>query len=304
MNQKSAHQLRIEIRPIRTLDELRQCIDVQISAWGMNPEDVTPLHVLKALIDNGGIVLGAFDENGRVVGFCWGFFAVSENGTIEYFYSHETGVREEFKNRGVGYLLKLAQRAYVLRRGVKLIKWTFDPAQSLNAYFNFAKLGVIAREFYENYYGELRDRINRAMPTDRFRVEWWLQSKRVIDRIERGVPPPSLSRVSSKLGEDLDVVLDVRITEKGFVAPSEPVLSSTKPYLLVAIPRSISELRDRDPDLALCWRLAIRKVMKHYVVAKKYTVCEYLYDKGSEYGYYLLTSIPVDKILEGEVPWS
>jgi len=32
--------------------------------------------------------------------------------------------------------------------------WTFDPLQSRNAYLNFAKLGIIVREYAADMYGE------------------------------------------------------------------------------------------------------------------------------------------------------
>jgi predicted GNAT superfamily acetyltransferase len=95
-----------------------------------------------------------------MVGFSWGFPVYSD--PKPYFYSHQIGVVEDMKYSGVGFDLKRAQREYVLRMGFDLIRWTYDPLQSLNAHFNINKLSVIARVFKQKYYGEIEDSINRG----------------------------------------------------------------------------------------------------------------------------------------------
>ncbi len=47
--------------------------------------------------------------------------------------------------RGVGYALKLAQRAQALDQGIHLVRWTFDPLVARNAWLNLGKLGAIGR---------------------------------------------------------------------------------------------------------------------------------------------------------------
>ena len=72
------------------------------------------------------------------------------------------GVKKEYRGTGVAVKLKLAQRKIALSQGLDLVVWTFDPQRGRNANFNFAKLGVICRKFYRNYYGTLRDEKTRA----------------------------------------------------------------------------------------------------------------------------------------------
>jgi len=91
----------------------------------------------------GGILLGAFDGNGEMVGFSIAFPAFIEEKL--YLHSHQLGVLEEKRLKGVGFKIKLKQREFALRRGYDLIAWTFDPLQGVNAYFNLRKLGVIVK---------------------------------------------------------------------------------------------------------------------------------------------------------------
>src|SRR5260370_36579885 len=88
-----------------------------------------------------------------------GFTALSRGRP--YHYSHITGVRRDYQSRGVGYALKLGQREYVLRRGLSLVKWTFDPLQAGTAFFNIAKLGGGCRTYIRNMYGARGDSLNR-----------------------------------------------------------------------------------------------------------------------------------------------
>jgi predicted GNAT superfamily acetyltransferase len=83
----------------------------------------------------GGQILGAYYGQ-KAVGFALAFPAILE-GRI-YLHSHMVGVVLDYRDRGVGRLLKLAQRDDALKRGIDLIEWTFDPLQLKNAHFNIA----------------------------------------------------------------------------------------------------------------------------------------------------------------------
>ena len=48
-----------------------------------------------------------------------------------------------FRNAGLGRRLKLAQREDALKRGIRLMEWTFDPLEIKNAFFNIEKPGAI-----------------------------------------------------------------------------------------------------------------------------------------------------------------
>jgi predicted GNAT superfamily acetyltransferase len=113
-------------------------------------------------------------------------------------HSHMLAVRESYRNRGLGRLLKLAQRDDAIQRGLELIEWTFDPLEIKNAWLNIVKLGVIVRRYYENHYGYTSSVLHQGLPTDRLVAEWWLKSKRVLDLLDRGQEP--LFQVERKIG--------------------------------------------------------------------------------------------------------
>ena len=78
--------------------------------------------------------------------------------------------------RSVGFALKVHQRAWCLRRGVRVIAWTYDPLIRRNAYFNLVKLGARPVEYLRNFYGAMDDAINGGTETDRLLVHWDLGS--------------------------------------------------------------------------------------------------------------------------------
>lgn len=184
----------VSIRQIETFAELRAVEELQKDVWGIPDIDVVPLTQLIAAKAAGGVLLGAFDGD-TLVGFVYGFVA-EEDGEMAH-HSHMLAVKHAYRNFNLGYKLKLAQREEVLAQGINLITWTFDPLQSLNAYFNFTKLGVICDRYMINFYGEEASSFLHQSGTDRFWVKWLLTSDRVIKRL--GSKKAELENPSDKL---------------------------------------------------------------------------------------------------------
>ncbi len=292
----------IAIRELKDPEEFEQAVEVQYSAWRMKDyREAVPAHMLKALADTSGLLLGAFDtETGELIGMAIGFYVCSNDGK-KYLYSHMVGVKEGLKYKGVGYRLKLAQREYALKNNVDLIMWTYDPAQSLNANFNINKLGVINRDFKINYYGEIRDGINIGMPTDRFKVEWWIRSPRVEKRISAG--PPKLD--FNTMIHDYGCKQAADIESKEDLPCIRTINTNLENYcVMVPIPRDINSIREASFEKALEWRLMLRQLFTYYILEKGYIVVEYLLDKEREVGYYVLVKEQdMKKILENNLPW-
>ncbi|MDQ2745698.1 MAG: acetyltransferase, partial [Acidobacteriota bacterium] len=85
---------------------------------------------------------------------------------------------------GIGAALKWAQREESLRRGVDFIKWTFQPVQSRNAFFNLEKLGAFVKHYEPNFYGTDYSTVggqtkNSGLDSDRLFAEWHLRSEKV-----------------------------------------------------------------------------------------------------------------------------
>ncbi|HET7288441.1 MAG TPA: hypothetical protein VFI71_13260, partial [Pyrinomonadaceae bacterium] len=120
--------------------------------------------------------IGAFDGD-TLVGFVYGFPSF-ERGQLAH-HSHMLAVKTAYRNFDLGRRLKLAQRDHVKEQGIELISWTFDPLQSLNAHFNFNKLGVIADRYLPNFYGEDAASFLHQTGTDRLWVSWFVEREPV-----------------------------------------------------------------------------------------------------------------------------
>src|SRR5580692_8197012 len=183
----SAVKQGIRIRTIEDAQEMSVCVELQQRIWGYAPLDTVPDQIFIVARKTGGQVMTAYDGDAPV-GFALAFAAMRDG--LTYLHSHMVGVLEEYQNRGVGRLLKLAQRDDALERGINLIEWTFDPLQLKNAHFNIEKLGAIIRHYIPNLYGRTSSPLHAGLPTDRLVAEWWVRSQRVED-ILAGNPRPS-----------------------------------------------------------------------------------------------------------------
>jgi predicted GNAT superfamily acetyltransferase len=163
------------IRDITSIAEMRLAEDLQKDVWGFEDRDVVPFSQLAAAREAGGVLVGAFDGS-ELAGFVYGFPGF-EHGRVTI-HSNMAAVRPEFRNQSIGYELKRAQRARALASGIDRITWTFDPLQSVNAYFNFAKLGVVSDRYLINFYGEETSSFLHSMATDRLWVTWNLHAER------------------------------------------------------------------------------------------------------------------------------
>jgi len=250
-----------EIRVIDSVDELHACEELQRHAWGFSGDlDVVPITQMVAALHSGGLVLGAFDPCGRLLGFCYGFVGRESSGEL-FHHSHMTAVVESARASGVGARLKWAQRRAVLAQGIDRIVWTYDPLESLNGYFNFTKLGVVARRYWRNLYGETSSELHRGSPTDRLRADWHLSSSRVRERA-RGRPGPEV-----ELARGWRQMTAVLVAQGDSVLPGEPVLDAADEHLACQIPSSIQTLKQADPEAALAWRMATRAVFENYLSA-------------------------------------
>ena len=261
--------MRITVRELADPKEYEQAEEVQMSAWGMGPRGAAPKEVMIAINDNGGLVLGAFDGK-KMVGFA--LTLVGYAAGEAYMYSHMTGVVKEYQSKGVGYLVKQKQREICLERGFRFIAWTFDPIIARNAYFNFNKLGVIARNYHEDYYGPMNDSINAGWPTDRFLCEWF-------------IAPSAQRKVRSYARRPLDkaaVLIDKRGSEP------DPLCHEWRVDLgvenaLVDIPSDVVGLKARNAEEGRRWRTATREIFQAYFPAGYSAVALLQRGRGLQY---------------------
>jgi len=157
---------------------LAECVQIQREVFDLPEGELSPVRHLVVTINAGGFVIGAFDD-ARLAGFVLSVPAFLRGERA--FYSHMTGVRAEYQSLGIGAKLKWEQREVALARGVKFIKWTFEPVKARNAYFNLEKLGVIVREYKPNFYGtDYASSHKIGLETDRLFAEWNLDCPKVV----------------------------------------------------------------------------------------------------------------------------
>jgi predicted GNAT superfamily acetyltransferase len=239
----------INIQPIHSVSQMKALEKLQQDVWGWNDLDTTPLMDFIILKELGGTLLGAF-EGERLMGFAFGFVGYDEGQLV--FHSHMLAVHPSRRECGLGFQLKLAQRAAALERGFERITWTFDPLQSTNAHLNLHKLGVVANRYKVNFYGEqTSSMLHRHIGTDRLWVDWFVKSKRVSDRVDVAqsdhgkFTARDQARRLIKMGADGFPVIESRDARAG-----DPIL--------IDIPANISLLQKENPEAAVAWRNATR----------------------------------------------
>jgi predicted GNAT superfamily acetyltransferase len=173
----------IEIREVTTVEELAACVQLQREVFASPDLEISPVRHLIVTRQAGGWTLGAF-AGGALVGFVLSV-PMFRAGGERAFYSHMTAVREEFQNYGIGARLKWAQRERALLEGINFIKWTYQPVQARNAFFNLERLGVSVKTYMPNFYGtdystsaEQNEII--GLDSDRLFAEWQLDSPKVL----------------------------------------------------------------------------------------------------------------------------
>jgi len=180
----------IVVRACQRLDEFRACVALQREIWGEADLELVPDTIFVVAEHTGGQILGAFDGQ-RLIGFTLSMPGV-RNGA-PYLHSHMTGVQAEYRDRGVGRMLKLFQRDEALRRDMRLVEWTFDPLEMRNAHFNLNRLGAIARRYLPDLYGITSSPLHRGLATDRLVAEWYLDSPRALAALNGELSNPDLA---------------------------------------------------------------------------------------------------------------
>lgn len=279
----------IKVRVLSTADEMRAAEELQTLVWQV---DIIPGHLALALSHNGGFVAGAFDGD-LLVGFVLGFIGTDINspGRVAMarltHYSHELAVHPDYRNRGIGYALKLAQREFVMEQGIRLISWTYDPLMSVNAQLNIRRLGAICSTYIKDAYGELRDGLNVDDQSDRFHVDWWVTSKRVETRLKK---QRKLLDLAHFLSAGAKKVNPTRLDANGLLLPSEEIYHPEGTFALVEIPPNYQKIKTLDSGLARAWRAQTREIFLD-TFKRGYLVTDFIYLREERYprSYYLLS---------------
>ena len=207
----------ILIRMILTLNEQKLARKIFDKTWvGASGTEITP-NLLQAMVHSGSYLSGAFIEN-KIVGAAFAFPATN-NGL--HLHSHMTAVLPEYRDKGVGYALKIDQWNWAKKKNYSQLSWTFDPLVRRNAKLNIVKLGVDISAYYPNFYGDMPDALNAGDESDRLMVSW--------------------------------------ITNKDAPKARELTINPEPGDVLIEIPEDIVAIRSKNQSESMKWRRQVRE---------------------------------------------
>jgi predicted GNAT superfamily acetyltransferase len=255
-----------EIRPAKGWEDCVQCEELQRKIWWTpDSTEVVPASLLITAHKNGGLLLGAY-EGSHLVGFVFGFLGTESEGESRRLKhcSHMLAVLPGFRKLGLGYELKKKQRECLRSQNLDLATWTYDPLQAINAWLNVGRLGVIARRYVRDAYGEMQDVLNAGVPSDRFEVEWWLTSLRVLERIDGDSGPRDAPK------REAQPIYQVEFDDRGLARVTAEAEFRDE-TCIVEFPADFNALKAIDLDLAREWRAWTRATFES-AFALNYTV--------------------------------
>jgi predicted GNAT superfamily acetyltransferase len=270
----------LNIRILETTQELFAAEQLQRVVWPGSEIDVVPAHLMITAVHNGGLVIGAFD-NERLVGFVFGFPGIEStpDGPRPKHCSHMAGVLSEYRDRGLGFALKRAQWQMVRHQGLDHVTWTYDLLLSRNAHLNISRLGAVCSTYRRAEYGEMRDGLYAGLPSDRFQVDWWLNTHRVERRLS-GRARPSLTLAHlARVGVRPLYAMDHR--QDGMPRPPEHIPALDDQLLAAEIPPDFMALKEADLGLARDWRFFTREFFEA-AFARGYIVTDFAFSSGTD----------------------
>jgi predicted GNAT superfamily acetyltransferase len=267
----------IEIRPLSTQRELRECVELQQATWGDAFSDVVPVSILKVVQRIGGVAVGAFDPQGNLLGFVFGLTGVERGRTVHW--SDMLAVKPEARNIGLGRRLKEHQRQMVRELGAGVIYWTFDPLIARNAHLNFNRLGVRLAEYVEDMYGITDSVLHGGVETDRLVVAWPTRDEEIEQRLAE----------AERTIASVDCQSSPIVTDEWIAGAAGAAIL---PHCVrVEIPQDGEHLLIDAADSAKRWRRSVRAGLQ-WALAAGYTVTAFSADEEEARGYYLMTKPP------------
>ena len=207
----------IEIKSLNSIREQSLARKVFDFTWAnQSGTEITP-NLLQAMVHSGSYLSGAFIDD-KLLGAAFAFPATNDG---LHLHSHMTAVLPDFRDKGVGYALKIDQWNWAKKKNYSQLSWTFDPLVRRNAKLNIVKLGVDISAYHPNFYGDMPDALNAGDESDRLMVSW---------------------------STDLD-------------APKarELITDSESSDILIEIPEDIVAIRSQNQSESMKWRRQVRE---------------------------------------------
>ena len=168
--------------------------------------EITP-NLLQAMVHSGAYLSGAFIDE-KCVGAAFAFPATTEG---LHLHSHMTAVLDKYRDKGIGYSLKIDQWNWAKKNNYKEISWTFDPLVARNAKLNLIKLGVDISAYYPNFYGDMPDALNAGDESDRVMASWKVYGEQPVAKSV--ITNPDKADTLIKIPEDIVTIRSEDISE-------------------------------------------------------------------------------------------
>ena len=271
------------IRDLTTIEECRQVAALEKDVWGYaDAEDVVPPPVLIVSVKRGGILLGAFDGAGAMVGFAYAIPAVKD-GRPDPVVAH-AGRHAAAREAGIGRASSSRSASARSRWKSTSIEWTYDPLQALNAHLNFSAAGrgrrgvrgEHLRRLEQPAAPRLADRSVRrrvaargaARPAPHHRRRAWARPRCGSVGAAPLVNPVACGRGAARTRARRPLARRARGCSSRFRSAS-------------------ARLQREDPPLALDWRLETRAIFQHYF-SRGYPAVDFFLSREAGRGHYLL----------------
>jgi predicted GNAT superfamily acetyltransferase len=269
----------IKADPLSGLQDLAACVELQRAILGGRARSVWTVQALVAVVESGGLVLGAHDA--ARAGSCLCGALVDLVADVDGYPARHTvfrGVLPSARNRGIGRSLRATQRAISQRQGVDLVFWDLDPLRSDEAHLAYNKLGAIATGHRRNLFGEVHDTANLGLATDRLRIEWWVDSPRVVSILDGGNPAPHF-----RLGiHKMSLLTETRLLQNGVRMLVGHDDAPQAEHVLAEIPADLDRIRAIDLAAAREWRLQSR-AMFELLFEKGYVGTGFVHEGGRSF---------------------
>jgi predicted GNAT superfamily acetyltransferase len=197
----------IQVRRLETLTDQTLGRQIFDQTWALDSgTEITP-NLLQAMVHNGAYLSGAFIDE-RCVGAAFAFPATTEG---LHLHSHMTAVLVKYRDKGIGYSLKIDQWNWAKKNNYKEITWTFDPLVARNAKLNLIKLGVDISAYYPNFYGDMPDALNAGDESDRVMASWKVAGDQPVAKSV--ITNPDKADTLIKIPEDIVTIRSEDISE-------------------------------------------------------------------------------------------
>lgn len=231
----------VVVKQLTTNEQFEQVLALEQEIW---QQSYAPMHAALEKASSTTLVIGAYLKD-QLIGFNY-----SERQDDDLLYSYVLGIKREYREVGVGELIKLKQKEVAEELGLTKCKWVFEPLEARMAQLNFTKLRGYSTSYFKDR--EVEIGTARVSPVDRLEVEldvadhdylrWDAKIEEVAEEVTE-IAPWSLNVVGLPVLGDFDMEI-----------------TNSKDAYTLPIPTYITKVTIESPSLAEDWRYKTRAV--------------------------------------------